>query len=286
LPGDADQIKTLLPQVNKLAGKRRKTPDEQTQLADLRAKLNAILAKLDPAKKAQIDLDILEEPYRLFRKSLDKVDRDIVFSFCQYGMGDVWKWGADAGGNTWRTTGDINPTWRRIAEIGFNQNGHEAYAGPGHWNDPDMLEVGNGKLTSDEMYTHMTLWCLLDSPLLIGCDMTKMDDLTTSLFTNDEVLAVNQDSLGKQAARIKQDGQTEVWAKPMADGSVAVGLFRRGPAPATVSVAWSDLRLAGRQAVRDLWRQSDLGSQDAGYSVQVNSHGAALIRVGAPATQP
>jgi alpha-galactosidase len=279
-PQDADQIKSLMPQLDKLNGKRKKTAEDQAQLAALHARLDPILARLDPAKKAQIDLDIFEEPYRLFRKSLDKVDRDIIFSFCQYGMGDVWKWGADAGGNTWRTTGDISANWPRIEKIGFNQNGLEPYAGPGHWNDPDMLEVGNGKLTPDEMYTHMTLWCLLDSPLLIGCDMTKMDDLTLSLFTNDEVLAVNQDSLGKQATRIEQDGQTEVWAKPMADGSVAVGFFNRGPNPATVSINWSDLKMTGSQPVRDLWRQQELGSHDSGCSVQVNSHGAALVQVG------
>jgi alpha-galactosidase len=109
------------------------------------------------------------------------------------------------------------------------------------------LEVGNGKRTSDEMYTHVTLWSLLDAPLLIGCDMTKMDDLTTSLFTNDEVPALNQDALGKQAYRIQQDGQTEVWMKPMADGTLAVGLFNRGPAAADVAVAWSDLKLAVRR---------------------------------------
>jgi alpha-galactosidase len=147
-----------------------------------------------------------------------------------------------------------------------------------------MLEVGNGRLTSDEMYTHMTLWSLLDAPLLIGCDMTKMDDLTTSLFTNDEVLAVNQDPLGKQAYRIKQDGPTEVWMKPMADGTVAVGLFNRGAAPAEAAVGWSDLKLTGPQPVRDLWRQQDLGSRDAEYSATVNSHGAVLIRVGTPST--
>jgi alpha-galactosidase len=280
LPEDGDQIKSLMARIDQLNAKRKKTSDDRAQLADLRAKLNPILAKLDPARKAQVDLEILQAPYRLFRKSLDKVDRDIVFSFCQYGMGEVWKWGADAGGNTWRTTGDISANWPSISMLGFGQNGHEPYAGPGHWNDPDMLEVGNGRLTSDEMYTHMTLWCLLDAPLLIGCDMTRMDDLTTSMFTNDEVLAVNQDSLGKQAYRIKQDGTTEVWAKPMADGSMAVGLFNRGAAAATVSVAWSDLKLTGLQPVRDLWRQRDLGSQEAGYSVKVDSHGAAMVQVG------
>jgi len=286
LPTDSDQVKSLLPQLNKLSRNRRRNADEDAQLKELHAKLDPILAKMDPEKKKQIDLTILQDPYRLFRKSLDKVDRDIIFSFCQYGMGNVWEWGADAGGNTWRTTGDINASWRSLSSIGFNQNGHEAYAGPGHWNDPDMLEVGNGRLTPDEMYTHMTLWSMLDAPLLIGCDMTKMDDLTTSLFTNDEVLAVSQDSLGKQAYRIKQEGDTEVWMKPMADGTVAVGLFNRGPAAVPVSVAWSDLKLSGPQAVRDLWRQKDLGSQDTAWSTNVNSHGAVLIRVGAQATQP
>jgi alpha-galactosidase len=283
LPDQADQIRQLLPQVETLSRNRKRTPEQDDQLKDLRGKLDAMLAKIDPEKKKQIDLVILQDPYRLFRSSLDKVDRDIIFSFCQYGMGDVWKWGAQAGGNTWRTTGDINATWHRIADIGFNQNGHEAYAGPGHWNDPDMLEVGNGPLSSDEMYTHMTLWSLLDSPLLIGCDMTKMDPLTTSLFSNDEVLAVNQDSLGKQAYRIKQDGATEVWMKPMADGTLAVGLFNRGPSAGEVSVNWSDLKLNGPQQVRDLWRQKDLSAQKMGWSTTVNSHGAALIRVGTPA---
>jgi alpha-galactosidase len=283
LPDDADQIKSLMPAIDKLSAHRKRTPDENAQLADLHSKLDPILAKLDPAKREQVSLTILQDPYRLFRSSLNKVDRDIIFSFCQYGMGNVWEWGAAAGGNTWRTTGDIQANWQSISMLGFSQNGHEPYAGPGHWNDPDMLEVGNGRLTSDEMYTHMTLWCLLDAPLLIGCDMTQMDALTTSLFTNDEVLAVNQDSLGKQAYRVKQDGPTEVWMKPMADGTLAVSLFNRGASPAQVAVAWSDLKLTGPQPVRDLWRQQDLGAQDAGYSATVNSHGAVLIRVGTPA---
>jgi alpha-galactosidase len=285
LPDDAAQIKSLFGEVDKLNAVRKRTPEQEAQLKDLRGKLDAILAKLDPARKKQIDLAIVQEPYRRFRTSLDKVDRDIVFSFCQYGMGNVWEWGADAGGNTWRTTGDINASWKSLSNIGFGQNGHEPFAGPGHWNDPDMLEVGNGNLTSDEMYSHMTLWSMLDAPLLIGCDMTRMDDLTTSLFTNDEVLAVNQDALGKQAYRIKQDGETEVWTKPLADGTEAVALFNRGPAPGEVAVAWSDLKRTGPQTIRDLWRQKDLGAQDAGWSTKVNSHGAVLIRVGAPRTQ-
>jgi len=207
------------------------------------------------------------------------VDRDIVFSFCQYGMGKVWEWGAATGGNLWRTTGDISANWPSVESHGFNQNGLEPYAGPGHWNDPDMLEVGNGKLTPDENYTHMTLWCMLSAPLLIGCDMPKMSPFIVSLFSNDEVIAVNQDPLGRQGWRATQDGQKEVWIKPLADGSTAVAFFNRGDTAADVSVQWSELYLAPTQWVRDLWRQKGLGMQQTGYSVNVAAHGAELFKL-------
>ena len=158
--------------------------------------------------KTETDLPKLKKPYFVMRRALNRVDRDIVFSLCQYGMGDVWKWGAEVGGNCWRTTGDIGDSWGSMAGIGFSQNGHEKYAGPGHWNDPDMLVVGMvgwgdlhpTGLTPNEQYTHISLWCLLAAPLLIGCDMAQLDDFTLGLLTNDEVLEVNQDPLGKQAA--------------------------------------------------------------------------------------
>jgi alpha-galactosidase len=259
------------------------TPDEITaKLKDAHAAASALCAearKSAPDKVAALDIQIDQEPYAKMRASLDKVDRDIVFSFCQYGMGDVWKWGADIGGNTWRTTGDIQADWKSVESHGFSQNGHEPYAAPGHWNDPDMLEVGNGKLTPDENYTHMTLWCMLASPLLIGTDMPKMSAFTVSLFSNDEVLAVNQDALGKQGYRVTQNGTTEVWVKPLEDGSTAVALFNRGETPADVSVAWADLKLTGKQTVRDLWRQKDLGAFDTGYKINVAPHGAELVRV-------
>jgi len=218
-------------------------------------------------------------PYAMMRASLDKVDRDIVFSFCQYGMGNVWEWGAQTGGNTWRTTGDIGPTWKSIESHGFGQNGHEPFAAPGHWNDPDMLEIGNGNLTPDENFTHMTLWCMLSAPLLIGCDMPKMSKFIVSLFTNDEVLAVSQDSLGLQGRRAHQDGQTEVWIKPLSDHSMAVAFFNRGDTAADVSVNWSDLKLTGPQTLRDLWRQKDIGVQPTGYTINIAPHGAELFRV-------
>jgi alpha-galactosidase len=252
------------------------------RLKEIDSQLGALQAearKLAPDKAAAIELEIDKEPYQKMRASLDKVNRDIVFSFCQYGMGKVWEWGAQTGGNLWRTTGDIAPDWKSVEGHGFNQNGLEKWAGPGHWNDPDMLEVGNGHMTPDENYTHMTLWCMLDAPLLIGCEIPKMSPFTVSLFSNDEVLAVNQDALGKQGWRAHQDGKTEVWMKPLAGGSLAVAFFNRGDSPADVSVQWSDLKLTGPQTLRDLWRQKDIGVQPAGYTVNVAPHGAELFKV-------
>jgi alpha-galactosidase len=230
----------------------------------------------------------LQKPYQVMRAALDKVNRDILFSFCQYGMGDVWKWGAEVGGNSWRTTGDINDSWSSMSGIGFRQNGHEVYAGPGHFNDPDMLVVGKvgwgpslhpTHLSPNEQYTHISLWCLLTAPLLIGCDMTQLDPFTMSLLSNDEVLEVDQDPLGRQAARVAVNGTTEIWAKDMADGSKAVGLFNRGYGAANVTVNWADLGLTGKQTVRDLWRQQNVGQFSDNYAAEVPRHGVVLIRV-------
>ncbi|HTY57398.1 MAG TPA: putative Ig domain-containing protein, partial [Bacteroidota bacterium] len=236
-----------------------------------------------------------QRPYRVMRKALDGVQRDIVFSLCQYGMGNVWEWGGDIGGNSWRTTVDIEDTWKSMSDIGFAQAGHEAYAKPGNWNDPDMLVVGKvgwgprlhpTRLTPNEQYTHITLWSLLAAPLLIGCDMTQLDAFTFSLLSNDEVLAVNQDPLGKQAGRIWQRGEFEVWAKDLEDGSKAVGLFNRGNWKSSIAVSWEELGLEGPRAVRDLWRQEDLGEFRDGITRFVPRHGAVLLRVGPPRREP
>jgi alpha-galactosidase len=228
------------------------------------------------------------KPYQVLRGALDKVDRDIVMSLCQYGWGDVWEWGDSVGGNSWRTTGDITDTWDSLSRIGFAQAGHEKFAGPGHWNDPDMLIVGHvgwgpslhpTRLTPNEQYTHISLWCLLASPLLIGCDMTKFDDFTLNLLTNDEVLQVNQNSLGKQAARVVQDGEFEVWAKDMSDGSKAVGIFNRGELASDYMLKWSDLDVHGKRVVRDLWRQQDLGDFDGQFKTNIPRHGVVLVGI-------
>jgi alpha-galactosidase len=235
--------------------------------------------------KAQADL---MRPYAIMFDALKKQPRDILFSLCQYGMGDVWNWGALVGGNSWRTTGDIVDTWSSLSHIGFSQTNQWVGAGPGHYNDPDMLIVGKvgwgpslhpTRLTPNEQYTHISLWCLLASPLLIGCDMTQLDPFTLSLLSNDEVLEVDQDPLGKQATRVAKHGNLEVWAKEMSDGSKAIGLFNRGNAETTVTANWSDLGLKGNCKVRDLWRQQDLGKFKDQFQAKVARHGVVLIKV-------
>lgn len=237
----------------------------------------------------------LKKPYAVMRAALDRCGRDIVYSLCQYGMGNVWEWGAEVGGNLWRTTGDITDVWQSMAAIGFDQNGKEKNAGPGHWNDPDMLVLGkvgwgpnlhNTHLKPNEQITHMSLWCLLAAPLLIGCDLSQIDKFTFDLLTNDEVLAVNQDPLGRQAWRVAQDGSLEVWAKPLEDGTLAVGLFNRRMERAQVTARWADLKLDGPQPVRDLWQKKDLGRFKSSFTAEVPSHGGVLVRIGTPKPRP
>jgi alpha-galactosidase len=234
----------------------------------------------------------LQKPYRVMRAALDRVDRDIVYSLCQYGMGDVSRWGAQVGGNLWRTTGDITDTWGSLSSIAFSQQGLEPFAGPGHWNDPDMLVVGKvgwgpnlhpTRLTRNEQITHLTMWSILAAPLLIGCDLTQMDPFTMALLTNDEVLEVNQDGRGKQGSRRSREGSTEVWARELEDGTVAVALINRGRTAAPVRAEWKALGLEGKQPVRNLWLHQDLGTAEGSFTAEVPRHGAMLLKVGKPA---
>jgi alpha-galactosidase len=192
--------------------------------------------------------------------------------------------------NLWRTTGDIKDNWKSMSGIGFRQEKWAPLAGPGHWNDPDMLVVGMvgwGKplrptqLSPEEQYTHITLWCLLSAPLLIGCDLTQLDDFTLGLLTNDEVLAVDQDPLGREATPVSKNGGQEVWAKPLADGSWAVGLFNRDDQAADVAIDLADLKLAGPQPARDLWRQKNLSPIQNTLALRVAAHGAEFLKIGA-----
>lgn len=259
------------------------------------------LLKYDWCSYGQIakdeSLPELKKPYLLMRDALKASGRDIVYSLCQYGKGNVWEWGESVGGHYWRTTGDITDSWARMSEIGFGQNGLEKHAGPGHWNDPDMLVVGKlgwgpnvrpTKLSPHEQHTHMTLWCMLAAPLLIGCDLTQLDDFTLALLANPEVIAIDQDPLGQQGRRVAQTGSItrgpnadvcEVWARPLADNSMAVGLFNRGRKDVVVEISWRKLGLKGPQHIRDLWQRRNLGRLDDRYSATIPSHGAMLIKL-------
>jgi len=237
-----------------------------------------------------ISLAMRQKPYIVMRDALLKQKRDIVFSLCQYGMGNVWEWGEQMNGNCWRTTGDISDSWESLSGIGFSQTVQYKYAKPGRWNDPDMLVVGQvgwgdnlhpTGLTSDEQYTHISLWCLLSAPLLIGCDISSLDDFTLNLLTNDEVLAVDQDVLGKQAQQVVANASYQVWMKELEDGSYAVGIFNLKDDFQTIALNWNDIKLnkTGDKKVRDLWRQKDLGAFKGSFSTKVAPHGVMLVKV-------
>jgi alpha-galactosidase len=250
---------------------------------------------------ADKNLESLKKPYVVMRAALDKIGRDMVFNLCQYGMGNVWEWGREVGGNYWRTTGDLGiqpedkSLWTSMSRIGFGQAGKEKFAGPGGWNDPDNILVGSilwndklvpAPLTSDEQYTYMTLWALLAAPLVFGGDMTQLDDFTLGLLGNDEVIEVNQDALGRQAVPVSKAKNCEVWVKDMEDGSKAVGLFNRGNDVTTVTARWEDLGIKGRWKVRDAWRQYDWGVFENWFTQKVNSHGVVLLRLYPPEIFP
>jgi hypothetical protein len=231
-------------------------------------------------------LEQMKFPYKEMRHAIRMANRDIHYSLCQYGMGDVWNWGAEVDGNSWRTTGDITDTWESLSEIGFSQNKCSPYSAPGRWNDPDMLVVGwvgwgpslhYTRLTPNEQYTHITLWSLLASPLLIGCDLDQLDAFTLNLLTNDEVLAVNQDPLGKQASQVRKTDDYEIWARNLEDGNVAVGLFNKTAKPMYVPVEIEDLQLTGKLSMRDIWTQTDLGKVQGHFEMKTQPHGARFV---------
>jgi alpha-galactosidase len=242
------------------------------------------------------DRAALQKPYRLIGDILRRQPRDLVLNLCQYGMGNVWEWGQEVGGHSWRTAGDLGGSFEGIPAAlfrdGFDvyaRNGLHRYGRPGAWNDPDYLLVGYlsnwrgqtvpSPLSPNEQYTHVSLWCLLAAPLILSGDITRLDEFTLGLLTNDEVLEVDQDPLGRPGRRVALEEEREVWARNLEDGSVAVGLFNRGEMESTVTARWSDLSITGPQVVRDLWRQQDLGRYDHGFQAVVPRHGVVLVRL-------
>lgn len=236
------------------------------------------------------ELNTAIHPFKVMGEYLRQQPRDIVFSVCQYGMSEVWKWGDSVNGNCWRTTNDITDTWASVKNIALDQDKSASYAKPGNWNDPDMLVVGHvgwgnthpSKLRPDEQYLHISLWSLFSAPLLIGCDMEKLDDFTLNLLTNDEVIAINQDPLGKQATCVQTIGDLRIYAKELEDGSRAVGFCNFGTDIIDLSYKDFDkLGINGHFIVRDLWRQKDIANLETKTSqlaLKVPVHGVLLYQ--------
>ena len=229
-----------------------------------------------------------EASYLTMRRALEAARRPVVFSICEWGTNRPWLW-ARGIGHLWRTTGDIQDCFdcrRDWGGMGFVhildlQDGLEAYAGPGGWNDPDMLEVGNGGLTDVEARAHFSLWAILAAPLMAGNDLRTMSPATREILTNPEVIAVDQDPLGRQGRRVAKRGDLEVWARELHDGSRAVVLFNRGETDADVGVSWPEIGYPAHieATVRDLWRHEELGRFPRGWTGRVPAHGAAMVRV-------
>ncbi len=216
--------------------------------------------------------------YPKFRDAIAQSGRPIVFSICNWGVKAPWTWGPRTG-NLWRTTGDISDHYDSMSVIGFSQDGLEKFAGPGHWNDPDMLEVGNGGMKRDEYLTHMSLWAILAAPLLAGNDIRSMSDETKSILTNPEVIAIDQDTKGVQGHRVWDEGPLEIWVKPLVDGSQAVGLFNRGESPLQITLDFNKIGAPSSARLRDLWQRKDLGTVQNSYTAEVPKHGVALLKV-------
>jgi alpha-galactosidase len=220
-----------------------------------------------------------QQRYTAMRDALAATGRPILYALCNWGQDAVWTWGPQVG-NSWRNTGDITDSWGSVTSILDSQVGLEIYAGPGGWNDPDMLEVGNPGLSDVESRAHFSLWALLNAPLLAGNDVRNMSEATRSILTNTDVIAVNQDWGGKQGFKVRDDGEQEVWAKPMSDGSVAVVLLNRASGAATISTTAGQLGLAPASSytVRDLWSKATTSSSGT-ISASVPAHGVAMYRV-------
>jgi alpha-galactosidase len=255
--------------------KRPGSYDRELQDAKTYASWGVDYVKVDWCYSEGLDPEV---QYAKFRDALAQAGRPIVFSICNWGVKAPWRWGPKTG-NLWRTTGDISDKYDSMSLIGFSQNGLEKFAGPGHWNDPDMLEVGNGGMDRDEYRTHMALWALLAAPLLAGNDLRSMTAETKEMLTNREVLAVDQDARGVQGHRIWEEGPLEIWAKPLADQSQAVGLFNRSEAALTMTLDFKAIGLSPPAKVRDLWEHKDIATMQDTYTVEVPKHGVVLLKV-------
>jgi alpha-galactosidase len=222
---------------------------------------------------------MMQQAYLKMHLAIVATGRTMIYSLCEYGNPEVWHWGTKVGGNLWRTADDIRDNYMSMSQVGFLQAGLAKFAGPGHWNDPDMLEVGNGHMTRDEYRTQMSLWTILAAPLIAGNDLTKMTPETKSILMNSEVIAIDQDQLGMQGDRISTEGPKEIWARKLSGRSMAVGLFNRSISPLNVTVQTTSLGLRGEIHARDIWAAQDLGTLHGSYTAEVPAHGVVLLKL-------
>ena len=250
---------------------------------DLCSFMPDVMEKQAPSDKAA-QMRLMVAAYDKMAKALKATGRPIVFSLCQYGWDAPWEWAPAMGGNLWRTTDDINPTWDRIYAILEQQDSLAKYAGPGHWNDPDMLEVGNGKLTIEENRAHFALWAILAAPLLAGNDLPHMTPEVNAILTNRDVIAVNQDKLGKQGTRAYSDGEVEVWTRHLSGGAVAVAVLAAGDSRYSTHPFHLDLArlgLHGPQEAKDLWTGKMVTLSDH-MPIEITTHDALIYRIASP----
>jgi alpha-galactosidase len=225
-----------------------------------------------------------QKPYRIMGSILQQQNRDIVFNLCQYGMNQVWKWGEEVGGNSWRTGGDLGYRLNKLFEIAVKNTEYGAFVKPGAWSDPDYIQVGYlgnapTKLTPNEQYSFMSLWCLLAAPLVYSGSLNKMDDFTLSILCNPEVSEVDQDALGRVAKVFPKSDESFLMVKEMEDGSKAIGLCNSGEIPVSVTIEFSAIGLTGKQVIRDVWRQKNLGTFRNKFTTTVPRHGVVLVRI-------
>ena len=238
----------------------------------------SIMKLHDPTQNPQTAVAMMEAAYAKMHQALLNTHRPIVYSLCEYGVGSVWEWGPKVGANLWRTTDDIRDNYRSMALIGFSQAGLEKFAGPGHWNDPDMLEIGNGGMNPDQYRTQMSLWSMLAAPLLAGNDLSKMDATTKSILLNKEVIAVDQDKLGIQAHRLEPP---QIWVRPLSGGAKAVAIFNyvTDDEAEPLTLQLRDVGFTGPVHARDLWAHKDLGVLRGSYTVTVPQGGVVMLRL-------
>lgn len=221
----------------------------------------------------------MQAVYQKMGEALEKTGRPIVYALCQYGRADVQRWATLVGANLWRTTFDIRDQYDSMSRIGFAQSDLSAFAGPGHWNDPDMLEVGNGGMSTDEYKTHLSLWAMIAAPLIAGNDIRKMRPDIAEILLNGEVIAINQDPLGTEGKRINRAGDIEIWGKPLTSGDFAVAIFNHSNQEMRVVVPWNALGIGPNYAVRDLWAHADRGTPSEFSSETVPAHGVIMLRL-------